>query len=100
MSKEELNYLYALYIIRLIQSRLTREMKNAYNIFVKKREPKTPLGKFRHIWEDNITACLKEILYKGVDQIYLVQDRNHWQVLVNTIRNILSSIKDGNLLIG
>lgn len=52
-------------VIRLIQSMFTREMgysarmremRNAYTISFKKRKLQTPLGKFRHTQEDNITA--------------------------------------------
>jgi len=43
-------------VIRLIQSKFMREMRNGYTISFKKHKPKAPLGKFRHTQEDNITA--------------------------------------------
>jgi hypothetical protein len=37
------------------------EMINAYNIFVGRPERKSPLGRSRRGWEDNITMDLKEM---------------------------------------
>jgi hypothetical protein len=37
------------------------EMKNAYKILVGKPEGKTPLGRPRPRWEDNIRTDLREI---------------------------------------
>jgi len=31
---------------------------------------------------------LGEIQWKGVDQLHLIQDRDHWQALVSTVMNI------------
>jgi hypothetical protein len=39
------------------------------------------------IWEDKIKSCLKQIGWKGVDWIYLIQNGDHWRALVNTGRN-------------
>jgi hypothetical protein len=43
------------------------EMRNAYNISVGKPEGKTPLGRHRRRWEDNIRIDLREIGWEGVD---------------------------------
>jgi hypothetical protein len=37
------------------------EKRNAYRIFVGKREGKRPLGRTRHRWEDNIKMDFREI---------------------------------------
>jgi hypothetical protein len=46
------------------------EMKNSYKILIaKKSEVKSPLGKSRRRWEDNIRKDLREIGWKVVDWI-------------------------------
>jgi hypothetical protein len=37
-----------------------------YNIFIKRHEGKTPLGRPRRRWEDNIRKYLREIGWIGV----------------------------------
>jgi hypothetical protein len=68
------NELYALYssrnIIRVIKSRRLRwaghvarigEKRGAYRVLVGKPEGRRPLGRPRHIWEDNIKKDLREV---------------------------------------
>jgi hypothetical protein len=57
---------------------LTGEMRNAYKIFVRKPKGKRPLGVSRCRWKDNIKMYLREIGWKGVDWMYLTQDREQW----------------------
>ena len=54
-----------------------------------KPEGKRPLGRPRHIWEDNIKMDLQEMGCRGRDWIKLAQDRDRWQALVNVAMNIL-----------
>jgi hypothetical protein len=61
------------------------EMRNAYKILV---ERKRPLGRPRRGWGDNIRMDLRERVWKGVDWIHLVQDRNQWWALMNTVMNL------------
>jgi hypothetical protein len=63
-------------------------MRNAYKMFVGKPEGKRPLGKLRCSWEDNIRMDLREIMWKAVDWMHLVQDRDQWWALVNTVMNL------------
>jgi hypothetical protein len=51
---------------------------------VRKSEGKTPLGKPRHRWVDNIETYLREIGWDGMDSIDLAKDRDQWRALVNT----------------
>jgi hypothetical protein len=39
-------------------------------------------------WEDNIKMDVNEIKTEGMDCIYLAQDRNSWQAVVNTVMNL------------
>jgi hypothetical protein len=50
--------------------------RNAFSILVGKPEEKTPLGRARHRWEDNIRMDLKEIWWEGVDWIHLALGRD------------------------
>jgi hypothetical protein len=51
------------------------EMRNAYSILVGKPGGKRPLGRHGSRWE-------------GVEWIHLAQDRDQWQVIVNTVINL------------
>jgi hypothetical protein len=48
-------------------------MRNAYEILVGNPEGKKPLGRPRHIWEDNIKIDFREIRFEGMDLIHLAQ---------------------------
>jgi hypothetical protein len=56
-------------------------------VLVGKPERKSPLGRPRHGWEDNITMDLKEVGGGGGDWMELAQDRDRWGALVGTVRN-------------
>jgi hypothetical protein len=47
------------------------EMRNAYQISVRKLEGKKPLRRPRHIWEDNVRMDLREIVWEIMDWIHL-----------------------------
>jgi hypothetical protein len=46
------------------------------------------LGRPRRRWELNIRMDVSAILWKGLEWMYMVQDRDHWQDLENTVMNI------------
>jgi hypothetical protein len=52
---------------------------------VGKPEGKTPLGRPRRRWVDNITMDLRETGWDGVNWIDMAQDRDQWRALVNTV---------------
>jgi hypothetical protein len=62
------------------------EKRNAYRVLVEKPEGRRALERPR--WEDNIKMELREIGLGGIDWIHLVQDRNWWRALVNTVMNL------------
>jgi hypothetical protein len=64
------------------------EKRNAYRILVVKPEVTRPLGRPRHMWEDNIGKELGEIGWGGMDRIDLARDRDQWKALVNTVMNL------------
>jgi ribosome biogenesis protein Nip4 len=63
-------------------------MWRAYNIFFGRSEGRSPLGRPRRRWEDNIKTALREIGFGDVDWIHLAQDRDRWRALVNTVMNL------------
>jgi hypothetical protein len=62
--------------------------RNVYRVLIGKPKGKRPLGRPRRRWEDGITMDLREIGWGSVDWIQLVQDRDRWLALVNTVMNL------------
>jgi hypothetical protein len=52
-------------------------------------EGNKPLGRPRIRWEENISMDIEESGWKGVDWDDLIQDRNMWPGVINTVINIL-----------
>jgi hypothetical protein len=61
------------------------EKRNAYRLLVQKSAGKSPLGRPRCRWVDNIRMDLVEVGWGDVDWIGLAQDRNKWRAHVNTV---------------
>jgi hypothetical protein len=57
-------------------------------ILVGKPEGKRPLGRPRRRWVDNIKMDLRETEWDDVDLIDMVQDRDQWRALVNTVLSL------------
>ena len=62
------------------------ERRGVHRVLVGKPEGKRPLGRPRRKWEDNIKLDLREV-GRGGDWMELVQDRDRWRALVNTVMN-------------
>jgi hypothetical protein len=84
-------------IITIIKSRRMRwaghvarmgETRNAYSILVGKPEGKSPLGRPRRRWEDNIRMDLREMGWGGMYWIGLALKRDQWRALVKTVMNL------------
>jgi hypothetical protein len=86
LHNEELRDLYSSpSIIKIIKSRRMRlagyvvrmrEKRNAYRLLVGKPEGKSPLGRPRRGWLDNIRMGLGEVGWGDVDWIDMAEDRN------------------------
>jgi hypothetical protein len=63
------------------------ERRNAYGILVGKPEGRSPLGRRRRRWLNNIKMDLTEIEWDGIDWIDLAQDRDQWRALLNMVMN-------------
>jgi hypothetical protein len=58
---------------------------------LRKPEGKKPLGKPRHRREDNIKMYLRAMGCECMDWNGVVQDRDRWQAIVNTVMNLRGS---------
>ena len=65
-----------------------KQSRNAYRTLVGKPEGKTPLGRSRRRWEDNIKMDLREMGCDVRDWIDLVQDRVQCWAYVRAIMNL------------
>jgi len=61
--------------------------RGVHRVLMGKPEVKRLLGRPRCIWEDNIKVDLRT-WNGGTDWIYLAQDRDRWQALVNVVTNL------------
>ena len=64
------------------------EGRGVHRVLVGKPEGKRPLGGSRRRWEDNIKMDLREVGGGCGDWMELAQDRDRWQALVGTVRNL------------
>jgi hypothetical protein len=69
-----------------------------YSILVGRPKWKRPFGRRRRRWEDNIRKDLRKIGWEVVDWIHVVQDRDQWRALLNTVTNVRIAQKAGNFL--
>jgi hypothetical protein len=74
------------------------EMRNSYKTLVGKSEAKRRYGRPGSRLEDNIRMDLRETAWKYVDLIHLAQDKDQWQVVLNTIMNLRVPQKARNFL--
>ena len=94
LRNEEINELYCSpNIVRLIKSRRMRwaghvaRMGERRGLLVGTPEGKTPLGRPRRRWENNIKMDLQEVGCGVMDWMELAQERNRWRALVTAVMN-------------
>jgi hypothetical protein len=95
---DEFHSLYSSpHIVRVIKSRRMRwaglvasmrEGRGVSRVLVGRPEGKSPLGRLRRRWEDNIKIDLGEIGIDTANWIRLVQHRVQWWAFVNTVMNL------------
>ena len=97
LHNEELNDLYSSpSLVRVIKSRRMRWAghvarmveRGVYRVLVGKPEGRTPLGRPRRSWVDNIRMDLQKVGCGYMDWIGLAQDRESWRTLVSAVVNL------------
>ena len=64
------------------------DRRGLFRVLVRKPEGKTPLGRPRRSWEDNIKMDLQDVGCGGTDWIELAQNRDRWRALVNAVMKL------------
>jgi hypothetical protein len=64
------------------------EKRNAYRLLVGKPKGKSPLGRPRRRWVDNIRKDLGEVGWSELDWIGLAKHRNRRRAVVNSVLNL------------
>jgi len=59
-----------------------------YRVLLGKPEGRSPLGRPRRRWVDNIRMDLQEVGCGYMDWIGLDQDRDNWRTLVSAVMNL------------
>ena len=62
--------------------------RSAFKILTGTLAGKSPLGRPRLRWEDNIRMDLEEIGMRADNWVDSAKDRNYWRALVNTALNL------------
>ena len=62
--------------------------RGVHRVLVGKPEEKSPLGRPRRRWEDNIKMDLQEVGGGCGDWMELVQGREGWRALVSTVMKL------------
>jgi len=76
------------------------ERRGVYRVLVGKHEGKSPLGRTRRRWDDNINMDLQEVVSGCMDCTDLAQDRDRWRALVNAVMYLRVPWNVGNFLVG
>jgi hypothetical protein len=74
-----------------------RERRGRYKVLVGKHDGKTPLGRPRRRWKDNIKMDLQDVGCGGLDWIELAQDRDMFDTC-ECGNELSGSIKCGKFL--
>jgi hypothetical protein len=64
------------------------EKRYTYRILVRKPERKRRLGRPRRMWKGNIKMDLRKLEWGGTKYVDLVQGRDQWRALVNTVMSL------------
>jgi hypothetical protein len=109
LHNEELNDLYSSpHIVRVVKSRRMRwaghvarmgEERGVHRVLVRKPEGKSPLGRPRRRWEDNIKMDVEEVGGGHGDWMELAEDMDRWRALVSMVKNLQGPLNAENFLV-
>jgi len=89
--------MFDLYIVRVVKSRQMRWAghvarmgagRGVHRVMVGKPEGKSPLGRPRCRWGDNIKMDLQKVGGGCGDWMELAQDRERWRAVVSTVMSL------------
>ena len=72
--------------------------EGVFRVLVGKQEVKSPLGRPRRRWVDNVRMDLQEVGCGYMDWIGRAQDRDRWRTLVSAVMNLRVPWNAGNFL--
>ena len=84
-------------VVQVIKSRRMRwaghvgcvgEDRGVYRVLLGKPEGRSPMGRPRRRWVDNIRTDLQKVGCGYMDWIWLAQDRDRWWTLASAIMNL------------
>jgi hypothetical protein len=64
------------------------DKSGAYRVLVENLDGKSPVGRPRRIWENNIKMNLLDVGWGGMDRIDVPQRRESWRALVSAVMNV------------
>jgi len=64
------------------------EERGVYRVVVGKPEGRSPMGRPKRRWANNIRTDLQEVGWVYMDWIGLAQDRDRWRTLVSAVMNL------------
>jgi hypothetical protein len=64
-----------------------KERRCVHRVLVGKSEGKSPHGRHRQRWKDNIKIDVHQVLCRCMDWIELAQDTDRWRACVNAVMN-------------
>jgi hypothetical protein len=73
-------------------------MRNRYKILIGKPKGKRTIGRPSHRREDNIKMDVMKTDLGRMDWIHVAQNGDRWRALVNTVMNLVVTLRAGNVL--
>jgi hypothetical protein len=64
------------------------DRRGVYTVLVGRSEEKSPFGRPRCRWEENIKMNHQDVGWGSMNWIDLAQDRDRWRALLNTVMNL------------
>ena len=64
------------------------DRRGVYTVLVGRSEEKSPFGRRRCRWEENIKMNHQDVGWGSMNWIDLAQDRDRWRALLNTVMNL------------